>query len=380
MSQPKHTIGLDCRLAGKRHAGIGRYIENLLIELSQLVDQSTKFIYFFHDQKQLDPIKPKIKKSQQIEFKFAPIRHYSLKEQTQWLQIINQAELDLLHVPHFNIPLLYQGQLIVTIHDLLWHQQIGPAATTLPAWKYYLKYLGYRLVTKQAVKKAAQIIVPAKTIKQTLNQYFNHINHKTHVTKEGISQIFAREFKHRQTVPHKLETNSHQLIYVGSLYPHKNVDLILEALKEMPDYTLKVVSARNIFVKRFQQKVAKLNLTNQIKFTGYLSDQKLVKELKNSLCLVQPSLSEGFGLTGVEAMACGVPVLASAIAIFQEIYEQAPLYFEPDNVSQLIKQIKTIQDPKTRASAVRKGYQTVADYSWTQMAQQTWNIYQQVLS
>jgi glycosyltransferase involved in cell wall biosynthesis len=380
MSDSHLRIGLDCRLAGKRHAGIGRYIENLLIELSQLTNQETELVYFFHDPEQLKPIKPKIADNKPIKFKFAPIRHYSLKEQTQWLKIVSQANLDLLHVPHFNIPLLYKGQLVVTIHDLLWHQQIGPAATTLPAWKYYLKYLAYRLVTRQAVKKANQIIVPAQTIKQTLGRYFNQVKNKTHVTKEGISQVFVKEYEQRTPLQHDHKTDSKQLIYVGSLYPHKNVDLILEALKQMPAYKLKIVSARNIFVKRFQHQVKDLKLTDQVEFAGYLSDQELVHELKNSLCLVQPSLSEGFGLTGVEAMACGCPVLASDIKIFQEIYQQAPLYFEPSEPNQLIQQIKAIQKPQTRTKAIKQGYQTVAQYNWTQMAQQTWKIYQQAIS
>ncbi|MEA2056668.1 MAG: glycosyltransferase family 1 protein [Patescibacteria group bacterium] len=380
MSKAKTKIGLDCRLAGQKNAGIGRYIENLLIWLPSTTSNDIELYYFFHDQKQLDLIKEKITQPKKVKFIFTPIRHYSFKEQTTWLKVVNQADLDLLHVPHFNIPLLYQGKLVVTIHDLLWHQQIGPEATTLPAWKYYFKYLAYRLVTRQAVKKADQIVVPAKTIKQILTQHFKKIADKTTITKEGISRIFAQEYLQRKNKQINADFQSRQLIYVGSLYPHKNVDLILRALKRLPEFNLKIVSARNIFVKRFAAKVKKMGLSSQVDFAGYLTDEQLVKELKNSLALIQPSLSEGFGLTGVEAMACGVPVLASNIPIFEEVYQQAPLYFSPFDPNQLVAQIKKIKTKNAKKKAIKLGYETVANYDWSQMTQKTWKIYQKALS
>ncbi len=251
MSKP--NIGLDCRLSGEKHAaGIGRYITNLAINLPATT-QEFNWVYFFHHQEQADQVLANLEPDlqEQVKVVIAPIRHYSFKEQLVWPQVLAKEALSLLHVPHFNVPLIYPGKLVVTIHDLLWHQQIGPEATTLPGWKYYFKYLAYRFVTNQAVKKSHTIFVPAQTIKETVTDYFPQAEAKIVITKEGISSGFQNKYQHLKQEGIEASSPNPSLIYVGSLYPHKNIDLVLSALRKMPDLTLTVVSARNAFSKRF---------------------------------------------------------------------------------------------------------------------------------
>ncbi len=375
------TIGIDCRLSGQQHAGIGRYIENLIIRLPSLT-KKINWVYFFNNQTQAQAITEQLAKDSQtsqaaIKTVIAPIRHYSLKEQLLWPKIIKQEQLDLLHVPHFNIPLTGGTPLTVTIHDLLWHQQIGPAATTLSPIKYYLKYLGYRFVTRQAIKQALAIFTPAQTIKNTINNFFPGTKDKIVVTKEGIGHKFQQTQQRLSQQPKKLQkqlkgqAKSKQLIYVGSLYPHKNIALVLRALTVLPNFHLKIVGSRNVFVKRIKTKVAQMNLTNQVKFAGFLPDQELISELQSSFALVQPSLSEGFGLTGIEAMACGLPVLASNIPIFHEIYQQAPLFINPQQENSLLKAIHQLKTLESRTKHTKMGLKLVKEYDWSTMARQT---------
>jgi hypothetical protein len=150
MKQNQHlTIGIDCRLAGKKHAGIGRYIENLVIRLPKVAKeqkdnrQTIKWVYFFYDQSQANEISDQIPESNRSTIKtvIAPIRHYSLAEQVKLPAIFKKENLDILHVPHFNVPILYAGKLVVTIHDLLWHERKGLHVTTLHPFLYWLTYL-----------------------------------------------------------------------------------------------------------------------------------------------------------------------------------------------------------------------------------------------
>jgi len=369
-------IGLDCRLSGKKYAaGIGRYIENLAVNLP-VDNQKHKWVYFFRNQKQAEEVLQQIPDELQSQIKIiiTPIRHYSLAEQVKWPQILRKEKLDLLHVPHFNIPLLYGGKIVTTIHDLLWHQQIGPEVTTLPAATYYFKYLAYRLVTHQAVHRSQKIFVPTKTIKKTITKYYPEVEDRIIVTLEGISPHFAQLVKKKNTA--KIKKN--QLVYVGSLYPHKNVELILQAMTKMPILELVIVSARNAFSKRFLKQTQKYGLEQRVTLTGYLSDKDLVKTIQQSLALIQPSLSEGFGLTGIEAMAAGTPVLASDIDVFHEIYQDAPLYFDPQQVEELIQTLKNIQQSKTRNTQINKGKKIAQQYSWKKMAKLTKAGYEQV--
>ncbi len=126
--------------------------------------------------------------------------------------------------------------------------------------------------------------------------------------------------------------------------------------------------------------MCKLNLEKQVEFTGYLSDQELVEAVSSSLALVQPSLSEGFGLTGVEAMSCGTPVLASDIPIFREIYKQAPLYFDPHQADSLISAVNHIKQPEVRNSRIRQGLEVVGRYSWKRMAEKTAYYYREAVN
>lgn len=375
------TIGFDARLSGQRHAGIGRYIENLLIELIKITPDFIKLIIFFHDKQQEKAVRSHLK-NVKYQAVFVPIRHYSFAEQITWPKILQQHNLDLLHVPHFNIPLLYSGKIVVTIHDLLWHEQIGPEATTLPIWKYYFKYLGYRIVTNRALNKAEKIFVPTQAVSNILNRYQSAARKKTVVTYEGISQPFTSIHKKLVIDPKPALQKEYQqnLIYVGSLYPHKNISIVLQALKKIDNLSLKIVCARNVFMKRTQEEITRLGLNNKVEFTGYLKDEELIKHMQTSLALIQPSKSEGFGLTAIEAMAVGTPVIASNLKVFKEILQSAPLYFNPDNSNQLIETIQQLQNKKTRDKHIKLGLEIAKKYNWNSTAKITLNHYLSVIS
>jgi len=375
------TIGIDARLSGKKHAGIGRYIENLLIELLKTDQPNIKWVFFFHHQQQATPILNKTKSHSNLKIIYVPIRHYSFLEQTKLPKIINSEKLDLLHVPHFNISLLNKVPIVVTIHDLLWHQQIGPEVTTLPPWKYYLKYIAYRLVTTQALLKAKKIFVPTNSVKKDLLTLNSSLKNKIVVTPEGISESFEKQHQCLQNSSRLPQNNKgNLLIYVGSLYPHKNIEVVFQALAKLKDYKLKIVCARNVFVERTRKRVSELNLYNQVEFTGYLSDDELVTAIQSSLALIQPSKSEGFGLTAIEAMAVGTPVIASNLPVFKEIYQQAPLFFNPDNPDELAKLIKKLKDLKTYQHHQAFGLKTAELYNWSKMAKNTIDTYLSVIS
>ncbi len=400
------TVGIDARLSGKEHAGIGRYIENLLIELIGQYSHIFNWVIFFHHSKQYEAIEETLSKKREFtenisgskknqtynthnhqqastKIVFTPIRHYSLSEQTLWPSILQQHSLDLLHIPHFNIPLLYTKPITITIHDLLWHQQIGPQATTLPSWKYYLKYAAYRIITTQAINRAKKIFVPTQTVKNDLAEFKPTASSKIQVTKEGIGVNFLNVLLNendalsQKSIQNKI--SSKQLVYVGSLYPHKNIERVLLALTKLSNYRLKIVCARNVFVSRVKERVKKLQLTKQVEFTGYLSDDELVDTIQNSFCLVQPSKSEGFGLTAIEAMACSTPVIASDLEVFHEIYQDAPEYFCPDSTQQLIDAIKKLEHVENYHQAATAGCRVAQQYSWKKMAKKTISGFREVL-
>jgi glycosyltransferase involved in cell wall biosynthesis len=270
------------------------------------------------------------------------------------------------------MPLFYPGKIMVTIHDLLWHEQRGKIVTTLPAWQYWFKYLAYLMTVRWAVIRAKTIFVPSQTVKQTLIKHYPLVKHKTKVTPEGVGEEYLKKLKSRiSSQPEKI------LVYTGSLYPHKNVKLIIQALPHLPEFKLIIVSARGVFQKNLVKFVEQQQLAGRVEFAGFLSDQELVKLYQRSFSLVIPSLSEGFGLPGLEAMAVGLPVIASDIPVFHEVYGPAAAYFDPKSVAELVETIRTLEP--SRQSLATAGKTRVGQFSWDKMTEQTTAAYRQWL-
>jgi len=362
-------IGIDARLSGAKHAGIGRYTQNLIIELLKQ-NKRDKYVCFFYDNDQASEVLGSYFNNKNIKVVITPIRHYTFQEQQKLPKLFQDENLDLLHVPHFNIPILYKGKLVITIHDLLWHEYKGGSVTTLNPITYMLKYLFYRLVTRIAVHKAEKIIVPAETIKQTVIRFYPKTKDKIVVTKEGAKIADRKKLKN---LPKLKKT----FLYVGSLYPHKNLKLVLQALSSIPKYKLLIAGSRNIFQDKVKQYIKYKEIEEQVEFLGYVPDNDLAKLYQQVTALVQPSFSEGFGLTGVEAMSFGTSVLASDIPIFREIYQNAAFYFSPHSVASFIQAVHALEQNQDKVNA--EGISLSKNYSWEQMATQTIDIYKSVL-
>ena len=372
-------IGLDCRLSGLDHAGLGRYIHNLSIRLPTAAHQ-VNWIYFVVDDHQALPYRH----LPNVTIKLIPIQHYTWTEQWQLPQIFQSANLDLLHIPHFNAPWRYQQKMVVTIHDLLWHQQRGGQVTTLPWWSYWPKYLGYRWLVSRVISQAERVIVPTQTVKDTVSFYYPSAASKTVVTYEGVdSALLHSNQRHSSSFIGKLSKLKTLIgqywLYVGSLYPHKNLSLVLSALRQEKNQSLVVVCARDNFTERFLKQVSQLGMSDRVIWLGSLTDSELAQVYQQARVLIQPSLSEGFGLTGLEALAIGTPVIASHIAVFKEVYQQAALYFNPLSVTsfqQAVIRLSRLNRPHWQKITQR----VLQRYDWGRTTRQTWDVYQQVLS
>lgn len=376
------TIGIDCRLEGPKHAGIGRYLTNFLLQIPEIpTAKKYQWVFFFHDQQQWHDFldvskKDAFFKSQQVVF--APIRHYTFDEQLRMPGIFAEQNLDLLHIPHFNIPLMYPGKIVTTIHDLLWHEYRGTHVTTLSPAVYWLKHAIYRLVVAQAVRKAAKIFVPAKTTSQTLFKYFPTAKSKTVVTYEGIDPSF--KIRQLSEPARNNQLQSSKLIYVGSMYPHKNLEVVFQMLKLLPEYSLSIVGARNVFSENMKARVVELGISQQVDFLGYVPDDKLPELFAKHLALVQPSLSEGFGLTGLEALSRGLPVICSDIPIFEEIYGQQAVLFDPHNAQSLAEAVSFLKNPQHYQKYSSPSASFFNRFNWKTMTREMMDCYAEVLS
>ncbi len=162
------------------------------------------------------------------------------------------------------------------------------------------------------------------------------------------------------------------LVYTGNLYPHKNVDVAIKAA-EILKIPLKIICARSVFENRLTKSV-------YVHYLGRLTDQQMKEVYKDALAFIFPSLIEGFGLPGLEAMSVGLPVIAARSSCLPEVYGDAALFFNPSDTNDLVEKITSLQKDKAlRQSLIKKGFIQIKKYSWAKMATETWQIYHSVL-
>ena len=308
-------------------------------------------------------------------------RHYSFSEQLKLPSIIEQLKPDLVHFLHFNAPIFYKGPYVVTIHDMLMHRQRGLAATTLNPIMYLIKRLGYKTVFDQAAKRSLKVIVPSLSVKKELVEYFGLDPDKFVVTYQAVDEDIKPSSGEK--VMKKYSISQPYFIYNGNAYPHKNLNRAIEAMVQLNKVSdgqvlFVIASARNVFVERLKRQVKDLKAEKCVKLLGYVTDEELGGLYASSVGFLYPSISEGFGLQGLEAMKIGTLLLASEIPVFKEIYKDNAIYFNPLDFSSIEKAMEEAlsvsDDERKRRTVVARDF--AASYSWSKMAKETLKVYE----
>ncbi|MCH7758780.1 glycosyltransferase family 4 protein [Patescibacteria group bacterium] len=174
------------------------------------------------------------------------------------------------------------------------------------------------------------------------------------------------------------------LLYVGNAFPHKNLERLVSSfkiiLKDKPYLKLVLVGQIDYFYQRLEKLVQRLGLKTKVIFTGKVTDQELFWLYNNALVYLCPSLEEGFGLPGLEAMARNLPVICSNQGPLPEIYKQAAIYFNPENIQQMAEMIlKVVGNEDLREKLKKAGQIQSQKYSWLQCAQETLVVYKSVM-
>lgn len=366
-------IVIDGRLYGLENAGLGRYLIGLVDELGRL-DKENNYSILLR-KKYFEELKlPNNWKKVLVD-----LGHYTLAEQLKLPKILNDEQADLVHFPHMNVPRFYKGKFVVTVHDLLMQKHRGASATTLPFYVYFPKLIASKYIFKNAVKRAEKILVPTDSVKKEVLSYYKIKASKITTTYEGVDEKFKSGGALTNTFA-KYNLPNDYYLFVGNAYPHKNLTRAIQAFVVMQK-SLVIVTARNVFTKKLQKDLEKIGAEKFVKVLGYVEDRDLVSLYKNSQGFIYPSLSEGFGLPGLEAMSAGTLLLASDIPVFKEVYKNAPIYFDPYSVKSIAEAIlksSCVSDIE-RKRLIENGKAVIEEYSWVEMATKTLEVYNEAL-
>jgi glycosyltransferase involved in cell wall biosynthesis len=356
--------------------GIGRYIAKLITHLEK-VEGGHTFVIFL-TKKNWNAYQPSDARFRKV---CIDITWYTIAEQMLFPFVLYWHRIELMHFPHMNIPILYGGRFIVTIHDciLIKHPRSATsAASTRNPLFHAIKYRAYRCVIWSALHRARHIIAVSQSVKKDIMMLFA-------IPSEAISVIY--EAAERLPSPgacamlEQFRTTDF-IFYAGNAYPHKNLDGLISAFEMLhrarPALSLLLCGQEDFFQKRFVSAIHTRGLSDAVIHLGSVSDACLSWLYTHARAYIFPSFEEGFGLPAVESFIHGCPVLASDIPVLREICGSAALYFDPHDVPAIARAIERILDDEAlRSSLADAGSRRSAIFSWTRLAQQTFHTYTQ---
>lgn len=365
-------IGLDLRMIDGG-SGISRYITELTQQILTL-DKTNQYVLFFNElTPQLKSIYEKFGHPM-IETK---IKHYSMAEQLSFVSVLNKENLDLVHFPHFNAPVLYGKKFVVTIHDLT-HTKFPGKKTT-----HMLHRAAYNLTMLNAIKRSNKIIAVSASTKSEVQEYFKVDSNKIQVVYEGYNdayKVLDREVAQKH-VKEKFGVTKPYLLYVGVWRRYKNLPALANVFNRLVDQGLDIelvlAGEQDPFYPEISSQVLGIPHKDRIKAVGRVSDEDLNFLYNGCRMFVLPSLAEGFGLTALEAGACGVPIACSDIPTLREVMGQGAEFFDPYNEDNMLDIIGNVISNEHRLEELANAALARSKhFSWKQAAEETIKVYE----
>ncbi len=363
------NIGIDVRMV--RNTGIGTYLRGLL-EHFKGAEPLKHPIHLFGP---ADPITNGA-------FSVQPFRSriYSINEQIEYPFHLRKCSL--WHAPHYNVPVLKGGtKLVVTIHDLIHWIFRKDFFSPLQA-----AYAGWML--KQASLRSDHIITVSERTKLDLIKYFNADAKKISVIYEGVSSRFkpVQDAAQLEKMKMKYQLPESYFLYVGLIKPHKNVLTLIRLFKQLRKEGL-VKSSLVLIGKKDKhyppglEELTHLKTGEGIIYLPFVETEELVLLYNGALALVHPSLYEGFGLTLLEAMACGTPVIACRTSSIPEVAGHAAWLVDPSVPGEMKDAMAEMErTPVLRMEYGKKGIVQAGRFRWDDAAKKTLEVYERVLS
>ena len=346
----------------------GRYVNKLVENLEQ-IDKTNQYVILLNE-KDFETARFNNPNFTSV---MTPFKEFSFSEQLGFAKQLYGLRADLVHFGMVQQPLLYLRRSVTTIHDLTTARFINPDKNK---YVFLVKQQVYKVVIWYAAHKSKRVLTPSNYVKADLLNFTKVRSKKVIATHEAAEKI-------KESAKPVEGLNGKFIMYIGRPTPHKNLWRLIEAFKVLksahPDLKLILAGKLDNNYKDIQARVKRESIEGVV-FTDFVSEGELKWLYEQTQAYIFPSLSEGFGLPGLEAMAQGAPVVSSNATCLPEIYGDAAHYFDPLDVQAMAKAIdEVLSDDKLRAKLVSLGHEQVNKYSWRRTAEETLAVYNAVL-
>ena len=374
-------IAIDYTAAFEQSGGIGRYVRELTAALAT-VDEANAYRLFVSGAA-AGALPP------------APAAHFQWRSTAispRWLARIWQraklplpvelftGKVDLFHATDFVLPYtLDSTRTLLTVHDLSF-VRVPEAAS--PPLKAYLD-----AVVPRSVGRADHVLADSSATKDDLIELYKTPADKITVLYSGVDQRFQRVSDRRALESTRAKyglADSRYVLSVGTVQPRKNYSRVIRALARVRasglDLRYAIAGGKGWLEAEMQHTIASTGMGDYVHLLGFVNDEDLPALYSGSRMLLMPSLYEGFGLPILEAMACGVPVIASNISSLPEVAGDAAILIDPTDTAALGDAMLAVETESTlREQLIQKGYRQAEKFCWRRSAAQLLSVYRSLL-
>ncbi|MCM8800411.1 MAG: glycosyltransferase family 4 protein [Candidatus Omnitrophica bacterium] len=355
-------VGIDAReLEKAKPTGIARYLINFLN--SRVVNESGWEFILFCNQKTQTPIEASYIKKVSIPEYITP-----LWDQVQLPAYLKKHNVDIFLTPYYKAPLLCKARLVLIINDLIPFRFKG--------YQNLKNFLYFKGLLKIAIKKADVIVTISEYSKNDIVKVFKISPDKIRVIMLGVDERrFYKMDNLDKKVLSKYGIDESFILYTGNFRPHKNVKTLIEAYYRLPGnlkdkFKLVLVGRKDRDQQNLIRLVGNLGLKDKVIFTGYVNDEELGFIYNSASIFVFPSLYEGFGLPVLEAMACGLPVIAFNVSALSEVVGDSGILLNSYSSEALRRAMEEVlSDEELRKDLIQRALNRARQFSTEKMSQ-----------
>jgi glycosyltransferase involved in cell wall biosynthesis len=371
------VVGMDARALARQPTGVGRYVRNLARALSELEDAPELRLYLPQQGAAAGAA------GAREEVLRTPAALRSLDNMFTWTHArlplhLARHPVDLLHGTFYTLPALCPCPAVVTIHDITFDLH--------PEWFTPRARLAFSGFAAASARKARHVLTVSECSRRDiLARYGLAADRVTAIPLAPDPDLARVEDPGRLAAARRThDLPERYLLHVGAITPRRNIPRLLEAFARVrsreTDLVLALAGPVEEPAEPLDPLLSRLGIEPWVRRLGYVPPADLPALYSGALAVVYPSLYEGFGLPVVEAMACGVPVLAADGSCFPEVAGDAALLVDPEDIDALAAGLRAlVEDAGLRERLVRAGLERVTRYTWEATARATLAVYRQAV-
>jgi glycosyltransferase involved in cell wall biosynthesis len=353
-----------------KNPGIGRYMKCLAEAVVAQAPEHDYLLVLPPDAEEMIGVQ-----GRSVERVCSSSRYYSVREQVELPRLLRRHKTDLLHSPHFNIPLARPCTTVVTIHDVIYLACKQDMPSRLG--RFY-----YHAMMAASIRLADRILTDSEFSKKDIVRYLHADPEKIEVVYPAVDPAFERvnDGARLEAIRSRYRLDEEYIFYAGIYKPRKNHAGLLGAFRELlkSGVKAKLVIAGPLAdgEAELRRLASELGVLEKVIFTGFVPDSDLQALYSAARVYACPSLYEGFGFTVLEAMACGVPVVCSTETSLPEVAGEAALYADSENPQEFAAALhRAFSETDLRRGMIEKGFKNCRRFSWSKAAAAALDVY-----